>query len=98
MPASEQDESERILHAQALLGERASMFLNSDIGRYVIDRSLNETKEIISKLKGVNAVDVVKVQELQNSWRVAEQALVWLYEAVAAGKQSLSILDAVKEE
>lgn len=74
------------------------MFLNSDIGRYVIDRSLNETKEIISKLKGVNAVDVVKVQELQNSWRVAEQALVWLYEAVAAGKQSLSILDAVKEE
>lgn len=74
------------------------MFLNSDIGRYVIDRSLNETKEIISKLKGVNAADVVKVQELQNSWRVAEQALVWLYEAVAAGKQSLSILDAVKEE
>ena len=97
MPAVEPDENERLLYARAVLGEVADGFLKSDIGRYVIHRSLDETKEIILQFKAVDPNDAQAVQALQLKWRVAEQALVWIYEAVHAGKQALSILEATTE-
>jgi hypothetical protein len=84
------DEDERRLYAEAVLGKQISEFWNSEVGKYVIARSKAETDEIISKIKYAPVQDV---EGLQRRWDVAECALIWLNEAILAGKQALAQLE-----
>ena len=79
------------------LGTEAELFWKSPIGRYVVQRSLDETELIRNEFRDVNPMEIRKVQELQNKWRVAEQALIWLNEAIAAGRQAAEMLELDKE-
>ena len=98
MPAVEADDNDRLLYARAVLGEVADGFLKSDIGRYVINRSRAEIKDIIPQLKEADPADAKAIQDLQTRWKVAEKAVIWLYEAIHAGKQALSILEDTAEK
>ena len=88
---SELDEA--YLHSQASLGKEADDFWRSNLGRYILARSLEETESIRTQFRTVDANDSKAIAKLQADWNVAEKALVWLQEAIQAGKAALDILE-----
>lgn len=78
------------LYAEAILGRDAEEWWQSELGKYIIARSKAETDAIISKMKTCTADEVLLLQE---RWVIAEQALVWLNDAIVAGNQALMQLD-----
>lgn len=91
------DHDEAYLHAQASLGKEADAFWTSNLGRYILKRSLEETEFIRTQFRTVDATDSKAVAKLQNDWIVAEKALVWLNEAIQAGKAALDILESQQQ-
>lgn len=75
------------------LGTEASLWWKSPLGRYVIKRSLDETEEIRAAFRDVDAGDRRKVEDLQLRWKVAEQALIWLNEAIKSGENAMTMLE-----
>jgi hypothetical protein len=85
------------LYAQATLGIEADSWWKSPLGRYVLQRSLSQTEAIRTQFKTVDPNDSKAVARLQTDWAVAEGALVWIQEAIAAGKQAMDLLEIEKE-
>ena len=87
------DSDEALLYAQGVLGVLAEQFWSSDVGRYVIQRSLDESRAVIAKLKDIDAFETHKILALQLEWRASEKALIWINEAIQAGKSAVAILE-----
>jgi len=85
------------LYAQLTIGKDADAFWSSSLGRYVLQRSLSQTESIRAQFKTVDPNDSKKVLELQTEWKVAEQALVWINEAIMAGRAARGILEQEQE-
>jgi hypothetical protein len=83
--------------ATSHLGTEADLWWKSPLGRYVVKRSLDETEAIRNEFRTVDPLQIKQVQELQSRWKIAEQALIWLNEAIAAGKQAAEMLEIEKE-
>ena len=62
------------------LGIKATEFLNSDIGRYIIRRAGKQVDDAVEELKIVNPMDLKRIQELQFEIQVAEAGLKWIAE------------------
>ena len=84
-------------YATQHLGVEAELFWKSPLGRYVVKRSLDETEMIRNEFRTVDPLQIRQVQELQNRWKIAEQALIWLNEAIAEGKQAAEMIEIEKE-
>jgi hypothetical protein len=82
------------LYAEAILGQDADEFWKSDIGRYVIMRSKEETDRIISEIKTVSPEGLSR---LQTDWVIAEKALIWINDAIVAGRQALNQLNDLQD-
>lgn len=78
---------------QGVMGALAENWWNSDLGKYIIKRSLEETRTIIAKLKDIDAFDHDKIIQLQMEWRACEKALIWMDEAIRAGRSAVAILE-----
>ena len=87
----EQDQIDK--YSTQHLGTEAELFWKSPLGRYVLKRSLDETESIRNEFRSVDPLKIREVQELQIRWKIAEQALIWLNEAIAAGRQAADMIE-----
>ena len=81
------------LYAEVILGEDADLFFKSEIGKYILARSKEQTHEATEELKNVNPFESNKVSELQVKIKIAELAITWLNDMFVAGRQALQLLD-----
>jgi hypothetical protein len=90
---SERNADDTYLLEQGVMGVLAEDWWKSELGKYIIRRSLHETQEIIAKLKAVDAYDTNKIMQLQMEWKACEGALIWMDQAIRAGKSAVAILE-----
>lgn len=74
-----------------ILGDLADTFFKSDLGRYAISRANEEVERYTEELKGCDPYDHKRINSLQTDIRVAEKALIWIGEALKAGREELQI-------
>lgn len=85
------------LYAQIFLGRKADEFFRSELGGYVIGASSQDVAAAEAELRTVDPHDSKKIMELQNRVRTAEQALLWLNEALIAGRNAEQIIEEIEE-
>lgn len=72
----------------ATFGREVQLFLQSPIGDFLLKRSEEEISEAVLELKKVHSWRRRRIQELQNTIKVAEKFQFWLADAIAAGNQA----------
>jgi len=77
----------------AVFGEQVRQFMESPVGRYLLQKADEEKDLAILELVNVDAQDYKAVQSAQNQFQRAEDFQAWLTEAVTKGLQALQILD-----
>lgn len=76
----------------AMFGKQVELFLQSDIGSYLVKRAKQEGDAAMEELKQVDAFDGKAVASLQLKARVADAVIVWLGDAIAAGESAVEQL------
>lgn len=67
------------------LGFQVEAFLQSDIGRYLIQRAEAQVEESVELLKQAVPEDFASIRSIQHDIRVAESIQYWLADAIQAG-------------
>ena len=88
----------RELYAEAMLGDDAAEFFQSEIGRYVLERAREQTEDASAKLQDVDPTDAKTIRDLQNDIYRAGQAIKWLNEMIIAGKEAMKQLEVSEDE
>lgn len=73
-----------------LIGDDAETFFQSRIGQYVISKSEQEIQNAMIGLTTVDPLDTKQIINLQNRIHNAEQALIWLKDAIMAARQEIN--------
>lgn len=76
----------------AQFGKQMELWLDTDIGRYIVSRAEAEIDEATESLKKVDAFDSQAVLKAQNKVKVAETILTWLGDAIREGSSALQDL------
>lgn len=85
------------LIAAAEIGEEARLFLESDLGKYIIGVSRQEAQLALEKLAEIDPSQVEEVRKTQNEVRIAKMFEQWLVEALHDGEQAMLIFKQQKE-
>lgn len=73
-----------------LIGDDAENFFKSRIGKYVLSKSEQEIHDAMIALTVVDPYATEDIQALQNKIHNAEQALIWLKDAIMAARQEIN--------
>jgi len=76
----------------AAFGRQVELFLEGDIGNFLVARARKQIEEATADLVVADAHDFAEIQNLQNRVKVAESIIEWLGEAIAAGHSALEEL------
>jgi len=76
------------LRAEIILGNQADEFFKSDIGRYVIERANESTRNAVEQLKEIDPSDAKAVNKIQLELKGAENALTWINEMIINGRSA----------
>lgn len=90
---SEEMDEKALLTERAVLGEQVHVFLNTDIGKYMIARSGAMREEAILKLRACPPEDSNAVRKFQNEAWLADSVMQWLVDAIQDGLQAINIID-----
>jgi len=60
-------------------------FINSDLGRYIVNRAEHDREKAISELKTCDPVNSVKIRQLQDDMNIPDKVVAWLSEAIQIG-------------
>ena len=74
-------------------GFRVEAFLQSDIGRYLVQRADEEIEEAVEELKRVSPEHTAVIRALQGKIHVAESVQFWLAEAIQEGANAMQELN-----
>lgn len=77
----------------ATLGKEADFFINSNIGKILIQRSNDEVDLAVADFKAVDVSDIEAVRKIQNRMMVAEKGLEWVIKQIMVGKSALQQLE-----
>jgi hypothetical protein len=77
----------------AVFGKQVEQFLETDIGKYLLDQAEHKATEAMKQLKNTAPWNRRKIQRLQNDIRVSEYFIDWLSESVSAGNQIINLLE-----
>ena len=77
----------------AVFGKQVEEFLNTDVGKYLVQQAEHEAAEAIEALKTTWPWRTRRIRELQNRIWVAEHFQKWLGDAIVAGQQSMKFLE-----
>jgi len=77
----------------AVFGRQVELFLETDIGQYLVRYADAEVNRASEALKYVDPEDPKAIRELQFKVRVAESVIGWLGEAIQNGAQSRVALE-----
>jgi hypothetical protein len=83
---------DRLLIAELDIGEEASKFAASDLGRYLIGRANQEIAEAHQLLTTCAWWNTRKIRRLQNNCKVAEMFKQYLLQAITSGRSALTEL------
>ena len=83
----------RQLMETASFGEAAKIFLNSDMGKYIVDKATEEIDEAVAGLIDADPFDTKKITELQLKIRSAQGAITWLGESITEGNHAILQLE-----
>jgi len=86
-------ENTNLLERAIALGFEAEAFLQSDIGRYLIERADDEIDTALDELKRADPEDAKTIRRLQGDIKVAESIQYWLAEAIQDGVNSMQELN-----
>ena len=67
------------------LGFQVEAFLQSDIGRYLVQRAEAQVEEAVEQLKRCNPENSAQIRAIQQDIQVAEAIQYWLAEAIQSG-------------
>lgn len=67
------------------LGFQVEAFLQSDIGRYLVQRAEAQVEEAVEKLKRCDPENSTQIRAIQHDIQVAEDIQYWLAEAIQSG-------------
>jgi hypothetical protein len=87
------DEEEVVMIRRAVFGKQVESFMNSEIGRYMVARAIEQKQDAQNAFLKVDCSDAESVRKLQNEIFVAESIVGWLRDAVGDGVQALNILE-----
>jgi hypothetical protein len=76
----------------AAFGRQVELFLEGDIGSFLLARAERQIEEAAKDLKVADPYDYKAVQKAQNRIVVAESIIEWLGEAIAAGHSAIEEL------
>jgi hypothetical protein len=76
----------------AAFGRQVELFLEGDIGTFVLDRARVQIEDAMTELKRVDPFKPEEIIRLQNRVAVAESIVTWLGEAIAAGHSAIEEL------
>ena len=80
------------LVAEALLGDEAKQFMESDLCKYMLGIAEQEIALAQEALENVNPSDTEAVRDLQFKAKVARQFRQWLDETIDKGDSALEVL------
>lgn len=75
--------------AEALIGEEAKKFVESDLGRAVLGMAEQEVRDAQEKLLDVVPTDVQAIERLQAQARLGTSFRKWLEELITNGEHAL---------
>ncbi len=82
-----------VLMAEAILGQDAQEFINTELGQFLVRRADQEKKDALEQLARVSPQKKNRIRDLQAQvWR-AESFLVWIAELITSGKQAEGVLE-----
>jgi len=88
------DERNKLRHEVAL-GLDAEQFLNTDLGRYLVDRATDEAIAAVEKLKTIKRSDYddsqsfeAAIMELQHGVGLVERFQLWIEEVIENGRNT----------
>ncbi len=81
----------------AVFGKQVELFWDSQIGQYLLERSLREYNSAISGLKTCSPTDAATFMKLQSQLIRAESFRDWLSEAIEDGLRAKNILEGLDE-
>ena len=67
------------------LGFQVEAFLQSDLGRYLVQRAEAQVEEAVEQLKRCSPEDSGQIRAIQHTIQVAESIQYWLAEAIQSG-------------
>jgi len=76
-----------------VLGRECSRFLESKVGRFLLDMAIQEEDAARTALVEVDPTDADAIRELQFKARVPNLVFSWLNEAIRVGVETEKILD-----
>lgn len=76
----------------AVFGRQVEMFLESDVGTYIVQCADTEIDAATEKLKDVNPEDPKAIRDLQFKIRVAQSVVGWLGDAIRSGAQAKEVI------
>lgn len=77
---------------EAQFGKQVEMWLETDVGRYMVKKAEREIDEAVEEMKNTNPHDVKLMVQAQNKVKVAESILSWLGDAIQEGHSALESL------
>lgn len=89
----EEAEDPHALIKRAVFGEQVQEFMNTEVGRYIIERAQNQVLEALLKLKTCDPENPGLIREYQGQIEVAESIPQWLGDAVKDGLTALRIIE-----
>lgn len=67
------------------MGIEAERFLNSDLGKYLIERAEHDREKAISEFKACNVSDPAAVGKIRDAILIPDKVIAWLTEAIQVG-------------
>jgi len=95
------DDRERMLFAEAQLGEDVITWLNTPVGQYVRGCALQEIEKLRDELEECNPNSIFgrrKIRRLQVDAKAARLVLQWLNEAIQNGENAYQNLKEYRDE
>jgi hypothetical protein len=80
------------------LGIQARNFLNSNIGKYLLNKIDKQVESALHNLRNVDPYNPQDIQKYQNDIRVAESSKAFLREAINEGFNAQQRIDEQEEE
>ncbi len=77
------------LMESASTGEAVKMFLQSELGRNITNRAVQEIDEAMAELVEADADNRALIASIQNRIKVPSMAISWLTDAIAEGDNAM---------
>ena len=76
----------------AQFGRQVELFLEGDIGSFLVERARQQIEEATKKLKSADPFKPEEIIAYQSQIKVAESIIGWLGEVIAAGHSAIEEL------